>query len=353
MKQKLSWIVVALLLLISAAVTALRACYLAPLPGLTAPELFVVKPGGTLGSISADLSSRGIVPNSGLLELGARLSGAAGALKAGEYRLEPGLSTSDLVALLVSGEVVQNRVTFIEGWTMSQALEAMAEMETIEHTLAGTSAKELAGLLGLEMENPEGMIHPDTYFFTRGTSDLQILHRARRRQQLILDELWQSRSGDLPYELPLDALIMASIIEKESGQSSEKGHIAGVFVRRLQLNMRLQSDPTVIYGLGADFADDLTRVHLNTMSPYNTYRINGLPPTPIALPGADSITASFNPLPSDYLYFVSTGEGGHKFSATLKEHNAAVNQYQRGRGDKASRNNSTKNGPDRQGSNDQ
>ena len=244
-------------------------------------------------------------------------------------QLQPGISAAQLLQLLIEGKTIQYRVTLVEGWTLQQVLQALAALDTLEHTLFDISPAELAHLLALTTSNPEGMVHPDTYFFTRGTSDLDILRRARQRQQQILQQLWEKRADALPYQSPYEALIMASMIEKESGLRSEKGHIAGVFLRRLANNMRLQSDPTVIYGLGADYQGNLTRRHLQTTTAYNTYRIDGLPPTPIALPGTDSIAASLHPLPSDFLYFVATGDGGHKFSATLDEHNAFVRQYQR------------------------
>ncbi len=353
MKQNLTWILLVLLLLATASLSALRASYLAPLKSLSAPQLFVIESGSSLGTIARELKAQNIVSNIRLLKLAVRLLGTADAIKAGEYRLEPGLSMADLVALLVSGEVVQYRITFIEGWTLSQALAVMTGMDALEHTLADTNAAQLASLLSLDLDNPEGMLHPDTYFFTRGTSDLDILRRARDRQQQILDELWQTQASSLPYKSATEALIMASIIEKEAGVSSEKGHIAGVFVRRLEKNMRLQSDPTVIYGLGVGHTGKLTRADLNTMTPYNTYRINGLPPTPIALPGTDSIKASLNPLPSDYLYFVATGDGRHKFSATLEEHNVAVNQYRRMQQENQQHDNKPISGQNRQCGNDE
>lgn len=329
-KRRIALVVAGLCLLMAAALLLIRNSYYAALPTLTETTSFEVAPGSSLSRIALDLERQGILENTRLLTLVARISGVAGSIRAGEYEFDPGSSSADILNTLVSGETVQHRVTFVEGWTLQQALAALAELDTITHTLVDTSSEELAAALRLEVSNPEGMIHPDTYFFDRGASDIDILRRARNRQQQVLDNAWANKLGALPLETPYQALVLASVIEKESGVSSERGHIAGVFIRRLERNMRLQSDPTVIYGLGADFDGNLTRAHLETTTPYNTYRINGLPPTPIALAGEDSIIASLNPSPSEYLYFVATGDGGHKFSATLEEHNAAVDLYQRG-----------------------
>ncbi len=329
-KHRIVLVVAGLFLVIAASLLLLRNSYYAAQTTITQTTSFEVAPGSSLSRIATDLETRGLVNNSELLRLVARLTGVAGSIRAGEYEFEPGASAADILNTLVSGETVQHRVTFVEGWTFDQALSALVSLDTVTHTLAGVPDEELARLLQLEVADPEGMIHPDTYFFDRGTSDIDILRRARNRQQEVLEDAWANKLGALPYQSSYEALVMASIIEKESGVSSERGHIAGVFVRRLEQNMRLQSDPTVIYGLGDEYDGDLTRSHLETTTAYNTYRINGLPPTPIALPGTDSIQASLNPLPSDYLYFVATGDGGHKFSTTLEEHNAAVNQFQRG-----------------------
>lgn len=300
-----------------------------PLDTVTETRIFDVAPGSSLTRIANELSGQGVLSSPLVFRIAARWQGVEAGLQTGEYRIEPGVSAAELLAKMVAGDVIQYRVTLLEGWTFADVMAALAGQAELEQTLGGMSPPELADALGLDSPNPEGMLHPETYFYTRGTTDLEILRRARARQAIILQEHWQNRLGALPYNSPYEALILASIIEKESAASSERGHIAGVFVRRLEQGMRLQSDPTVIYGIGDNFDGNLTREHLQTPTPYNTYRIPGLPPTPIALPGETSIIASLNPLPGDTLYFVAQGDGTHYFSATLDEHNAAVNRFQR------------------------
>ncbi len=326
--RRLALLVAGCLLLAAASLLLLRSALYAPLESLSEPAVIVVSPGSSLTHVANDLVAQQVLDSSGLFTLAARWQGVANAIKAGEYQVEPEMSINDLLALLVSGESIQYRVTFVEGWTFWQALAALADMNQVEQTLANKSPEDIAAALALPYPNPEGLIHPDTYFFTRGTSDLDILRMARDRQQQLLDAAWDNRLGALPYDNAYQALIMASIIEKESAVGSERGHIAGVFVRRLEQGMRLQSDPTVIYGMGENYNGNITRADLNTNTPYNTYRNSGLTPTPIALPGEASMLAALNPIESDYLYFVATGDGGHHFSATLEEHNAAVARYQ-------------------------
>ena len=300
-----------------------------PLDSVTDARVFEVSPGSSLTRITNDLTEQGILTSPLFFRIAARWEGVEADLQTGEYRIEPGISTADLLAKMVAGDVIQYRVTLLEGWTITEVMEALARQPELQQTLGEASATELAEALELESTNPEGMLHPETYFYIKGTTDLELLRRARIRQETILQEHWQNRLGALPFNSPYEALILASIIEKESAATSERGHIAGVFVRRLEQGMRLQSDPTVIYGIGEDFDGNLTREHLRTTTAYNTYRISGLPPSPIALPGETSIIASLNPLPGDSLYFVSRGDGTHYFSATLEEHNAAVNRFQR------------------------
>lgn len=300
-----------------------------PLESVTQSRIFEVAPGSSLTRIANELTVQGVLTSPWPFRVAARWQGVEADLQTGEYRIEPGVSAAELLSMMVAGDVVQYRVTLLEGWTIAEVMTALAEQAELEQTLGGASATELAEALGLDSGNPEGMLHPETYFYTKGTTDLELLRRARARQEIILQTHWQNRLGALPYSSPYEALILASIIEKESAATSERGHIAGVFVRRLEQGMRLQSDPTVIYGIGAGFDGNLTREHLQTTTPYNTYRISGLPPSPIALPGETSIIASLNPLPGDTLYFVAQGDGTHYFSATLEEHNAAVNRFQR------------------------
>jgi len=293
--------------------------------------LIEVTPGTTYTRIVSKLASDGIITHPFDSRLHGRLSGDANKIQAGEYELVPGITSRDLLAILVAGDVVFHQVALLEGWTLSQALEVIQGHEMIEITLDPNDRESLQALLGAE-SYPEGLVFPDTYNFSRGTTDSDILLRANNMMDQVLAEEWQSRDVGLPYNSPYDALIMASIIEKETGLASERQQIAGVFIRRLQQGMRLQTDPTVIYGLGEEYDGNLTRADLRELTPYNTYRINGLPPTPIALPGRDSIFASLHPDQSDTLYFVAKGDGSHYFSNSLEEHEQAVRQYQLGDG---------------------
>lgn len=321
-------IAIAALLLLLSLLSAINEFY-QPLSSLSAPKAFEVKPGDSLTVIASELVDDRILPSSNLFRFMAWWRGVEDVLQAGEYQFDPGRSQADILQMLVDGEVRQYRITFIEGWRFSDVMDALSSASGLKTTLDGYTAEALGVALGLEVSHPEGMLHPDTYFYTRGTTDLELLKRARERQQAILESHWEKRLGALPFSDPYEALTLASVIEKESNAQSERGRIAGVFIRRLEQGMRLQSDPTVIYGLGQEFDGDLTRQQLQALTPYNTYRINGLPPTPIALPGESSIIASVNPDPGDSLYFVSRGDGTHQFSVSLEEHNAAVNQFQR------------------------
>ncbi len=229
---------------------------------------------------------------------------------------------------IVNGESVQYRITLVEGWTFEQALQAIWSADNIVPSLDGLSMAEVSASMNLGRENPEGLLYPDTYFYTKGTSDIELLLRASEKLNTVLSDAWAARLGALPYADQYEALTMASIIEKESASNSERGLIAAVFVSRMELGMRLQSDPTVIYGMGDRYAGNIRREDLSEQTPYNTYRIGGLPPTPIALSGEESIVAALNPEQTDYLYFVAKGDGSHHFSRTLDEHNAAVREYQ-------------------------
>jgi UPF0755 protein len=223
---------------------------------------------------------------------------------------------------------VQHEARLLEGWTLGQTLDYLAGLDTLRHALADTPEAQLMATLGLEPQMAEGWFFPDTYRFERGTQDVAVLLTAHRKMQQELDRVWQERDADLPYSHPYQVLIMASLIEKETGLDAERAKIARVFTSRLEQGMRLQTDPTVIYGLGEDFDGNLTRAHLNQDGPYNTYRRAGLPPTPIALPGKRSLEAAVHPAPGAYLYFVARGDGSSQFSATLDEHLAAVRRYQ-------------------------
>lgn len=290
---------------------------------------FEVAAGSSLSRVSLDLNQAGYLRYPLLFNLLAKWRGVEDAIKTGEYELIPGLTPAQLLTQLVRGDSLQYRITLIEGWTFRQALDAIWQSDKIEKQLQSRSMAEIANLLSLDVDNPEGLLFPDTYFYTAGTSDIQLLQRASDRLEHVLATAWETRLGALPYASSYQALTLASIIEKESAVGAERGHIAGVFVRRLELGMRLQSDPTVIYGMGESYGGTIRSADLSRVTPYNTYRIDGLPPTPIALPSMESIHASLNPLPSGYLYFVAKGDGGHIFSSTLEEHNEAVNRYQR------------------------
>lgn len=322
-----------MLMVVSAVVVAgfLHAArqYLAqPLP-VAEPVVIMISPGQSLRSIATRLADDGFLPWPQLFTAWARWEGHDRLLKTGEYELTPGLTPVSLMALLMSGRNVQYPVTLIEGWTVRQALMHLWQQETVVPTLQGNTDAELLALLGSPLPALEGTLFPDTYFHTRGTTDEAIVRRAHQRLMTVLESEWQSRAEGLPYDNSWQALIMASIIERESGYQAEKADIAGVFVRRLQRGMRLQSDPTIIYGLGDAYTGVIRRVDIDTTTPWNTYRIDGLPPTPIALTGRDSIHAALNPREGTALYFVSRGDGSHQFSDTLQEHNAAVRQYLR------------------------
>lgn len=249
-------------------------------------------------------------------------------LHSGEYRLKPGMTAADLLRLWASGEVVQYNLTLVEGWSFRQVRAYLAAQEALSQTLGELSDDALMDRLGLSGQHPEGQFFPDTYRYERGTPDLDLLKQAKDRLQSVLAQEWADREKGLPYREPYQALIMASLVEKETGVPAERPEIAGVFVRRLRLGMRLQTDPTVIYGLGERYQGNLTRAHLRESTPYNTYVIDGLPPTPIALAGREAIHAALHPRPGDSLYFVARGDGSHVFSRTLAEHNSAVRQYQ-------------------------
>jgi len=284
--------------------------------------------GSGFSTITARLQRQGLITQPKIWKIYARLTGKATRVQAGEYRFESGLSPVAILDKLVRGDVIQHQITLVEGWTFKQLLQALAAEEKLEHQLTELKAAEIMDKLGYEKEHPEGRFFPDSYQFTSGTSDEDILRRAYLRLSTILEEEWQQRDKDLPYKNAYQALIMASIVEKETGQASERPEIAGVFVRRLQKGMRLQTDPTVIYGLGDSYKGNIRRKHLKQPTPYNTYVIRGLPPTPIAMVGREAIHAALHPRDGKSLYFVAKGDGSHFFSDTLAQHNNAVRRYQ-------------------------
>ncbi|PCI76507.1 MAG: hypothetical protein COB20_10490 [SAR86 cluster bacterium] len=294
------------------------------------PVKIEVVAGSSLSRVARELGEAGYLPSPTLFKLWALLQGAENSIQTGEYELQAGITPAQLLNKIVRGESVQYRITLVEGWTFQQALEALWSSENIVSSLKSSSPAEIALRMNLDHENPEGLLYPDTYFYTKGATDIELLLRANERLDTILNEAWESRLGALPYANPYEALTMASIIEKESASNSERGLIAAAFVGRLDLGMRLQSDPTTIYGMGDRYAGNIRRADLLEETPYNTYRIDGMPPTPIALSGEASIVAALNPSASDYLYFVARGDGSHQFSRTLEEHNAAVREFQSG-----------------------
>jgi len=245
-------------------------------------------------------------------------------IKTGEYKLTTGMVPDDILDLLASGKVINYRFTIVEGWSVRQLLAALGEAAVIRHTLE--TLAELGKVAEFPAGHPEGWFLPETYVFVRGDSDLQIMQRAYKAMQVGLADAWASRDVGLPYETPDELLIMASIIEKETSLESERAAIAGVFVRRLLQRWRLETDPTVIYGMGESYSGNIRRRDIKRDTPYNTYTRHGLPPTPIALPGLASLQAAAHPAAGDAMFFVADGQGGHTFSSTLEEHNRAVKQ---------------------------
>ncbi|MES9946942.1 MAG: endolytic transglycosylase MltG [Candidatus Thiodiazotropha sp.] len=289
---------------------------------------YVLQPGMTVRSLAQDLQQRGLLDKPLLLRFVARWQGQASKLKAGEYHLPVGTTPPKLLAILSSSQVVQYALTIIEGWTFKQMMAAVREDPVLEHSLKDVANDQVMQHLGLGDLHPEGRFYPDTYHFPRGTTDVAFLKRAYKRMQRVLEQNWQQRKKELPLKDPYEALILASIIERETGIPEERGQIAGVFVRRLERGMLLQTDPTVIYGMGDRYDGNIRKRDLTRDTPYNTYLRKGLTPTPIAMPSGAAIHAALNPEPGKSLYFVATGDGGHYFSATLEEHNKAVRKYQ-------------------------
>jgi UPF0755 protein len=254
--------------------------------------------------------------------------GVEGKLHAGEYALMQGLTPRQLLLKMAAGEVLQHQFTIVDGWTFKQLRLALAADPGLKQTLPGLSDEAIAERLQIEGGNPEGWFLPETYAWVKGESDFDVLSRAHAAMHKALDRLWAAREPDPRLETPYQALILASIVEKETGRPDERPLIAGVFMRRLKFNMRLQTDPTVISGMGENYRGNIRREDLEGDTPYNTYTRDGLPPTPIALPGTAALEAALHPAPGDALYFVARGDGSHEFTATLDEHNRAVQKYQ-------------------------
>lgn len=295
---------------------------------VAAPLRFKVPPGARFARVSGDLAARGVVVHPRAWTVYARWKGLAPLIKTGEYEIEPGTTPRGLLDKLVSGQVVLHSLTIVDGWRVADLLLAMQKNADIDQTLPA-HPQDLMQRLGFSGLDAEGQFLPETYRFAGGTTDLELLRQAHAALDRVLDGAWAGRDPTLALEGPQELLIMASIVEKESSLPQELPRIAGLYLHRLGIGMRLQADPTVIYGVGASYDGDLRSVDLRTDGPYNTYTRAGLPPTPIALPGAAAILAVAHPEKTDALYFVAsaTGDGGHVFSATLDEHNAAVARY--------------------------
>jgi UPF0755 protein len=293
------------------------------------PVEFEIAPGTSLRGTARELARVGLVPEPVLFELAGRLLGRAQSLKAGHYLISQPHSPLELLDKLTRGDVTLAEITFIEGWTFRDVRAALDQHPDLRHETTGMDETALLAALGISAPSPEGLFFPDTYFFSRDSSDLDLLKRAHRAMQDHLDRAWTSRRPDLPLDDPYQALILASIVEKETGLASDRPLVAGVFVNRLRIGMRLQSDPTVIYGMGLGFDGNLRKRDLAADTPYNSYTRAGLPPTPIALPGEASLRAATQPADTRALYFVSRGDGSSVFSENLTDHNRAVNRYQR------------------------
>lgn len=296
------------------------------------PHAFVVKPGSTIRTTSRQLVEERILKEPWTFFIMARLTGRASQLKAGNYLFGADVTPYRLFTMLTNGDVNQIGITFIEGWTFHQMRDELNRNESIQHVGMALSDEDILRRIGATESHPEGLFFPDTYYFTGGMSDIDILKRAYIAMKLKIDQAWKSRAPGLPYLSPYEALIMASIVEKETGRAEERPLIAGVFLNRLKLGMRLQTDPSVIYGIGDHFDGNIRKRDLQADTPYNTYTRAGLPPTPIANPGMGAIEAAMHPmLEPGYLYFVGKGDGSHVFSRTLPEHNRAVARYQLGK----------------------
>jgi len=301
-----------------------------PLPLPESPLAFEVRSGATLASVARELAARGVLPHPAVLTAYARLRGVDRSIKAGSYEIEQGATLPSLIDKLTQGDVTQTSLVVVEGTTFGELRALLRANPQVAKSVLDLPDEELLARIGASERNPEGLFFPDTYFFAAGASDQSLLRRAYRMQRERLEAAWARRAPDLPLSSPYEALILASIVEKETGRAADRPLVASVFVNRLRLGMRLQTDPTVIYGMGDAFDGNLRKKDLETDTPYNTYTRGGLPPTPIALPSQASIEAVLDPPATKFLYFVARGDGSSEFSATLPEHNRAVAKYQKG-----------------------
>jgi UPF0755 protein len=302
----------------------------APLNLSSSNMVLEINKGDSLNKVLINLTQLEVLSSPLIAKIYAREKTLANRIKTGEFLLKQGATIPQLFELITSNQQISYNIQFIEGSTFNQVKRVLASSSKLIHHLEGKSDAEILKTLNLgpEIQHLEGQFYPDTYTFVKNDSDIDILKRAHLRLQKILNEEWQKKDKNLPLKTPYDALILASIIEKETGASHERSEISGVFIRRLNKKMRLQTDPTVIYGLGERYQGNLTRKHLQETTNYNTYRIKGLPPTPIAMVGQDAIHAAVNPKPGKSLFFVAKGDGTHQFSETMQAHNKAVREYQ-------------------------
>ncbi|HEX6829504.1 MAG TPA: endolytic transglycosylase MltG [Burkholderiales bacterium] len=304
---------------------------LTPLPLPASPFEFSIDQGSSLRAAAAKLRGAGLLADDWSFVLLGRILGRAGDIKAGHYQVTEPIAPRALLDLLTRGMVTQSEIRIIEGWTLKQVRRALDEQSDLKHETRSLSEAQLAQVVGVAYGNLEGLIFPDTYYFPKGGSDVAVLRRAYLSMQQELQAAWAARADGLPLATPYEALILASIVEKETGAAAERPMIAGVFANRLKRGMRLETDPAVIYGMGDTFDGDLRKRDLLADTPYNTYLRTGLPPTPIAMPGLASIRAALNPAPTNALYFVARGDGTSHFSTNLADHERAVTKYQRKR----------------------
>jgi UPF0755 protein len=314
-------------LLMGASAWKIHSALVQPL-NITQEQLLDVPKGTTPTRTLYRLEANGVIKDAFWLRVYWRFNLARQPLHSGEYRMQPGMTVEGLIDLWKRGEMVQYSLTLVEGWSFRQVRAALAREEKLEHSLDGLSDSQVMDKLGHTGIFPEGRFFPDTYRYVRGMSDVEVLKTAYDRLDEVLAKEWEKRSADTPYTEPYQALIMASLVEKETGVPQERGQIAGVFVRRMAMGMLLQTDPTVIYGLGDRYSGKLTRAHLRESTPYNTYMNAGLPPTPISMVGREAIHAALNPVDGNSLYFVARGDGTHVFSDDLDAHNNAVKEFQ-------------------------
>lgn len=291
------------------------------------PMTFEIMPGHTARHVALELERNHIPVSPLLFGLLIRLSGQSAELRAGPYEIRAGDTPRDLLHKITRGVFVMESVTIVEGWTFAQMRQILARHPALRHDTADWPESRLLAALAIPFGKGEGLFYPDTYLFQRGTSDIQIYRLAHDAMMSRLNALWKNRPAALPYRTPYEALTMASIIEKETGHASDRKRVAGVFINRLKIGMKLQTDPTVIYGMGERYRGKIRRIDLQTDTPYNTYTRYGLPPTPIALPGQLALEAAFYPADTDALYFVARGDGTSHFSRDLNEHNEAVDKY--------------------------